>query len=213
MTAKQAANLQWAIWFFTNGVKPPNHTVQVMIHSVHKNLKIPDNYWQLINTKHTCSNSSSTITILLNTTSSSTNQTYYLGNNTTTQIIKSNCKCTSYYTIITTIIKYYKTETNTTTVNTYKNITTNTKNCTTTLKYKNWKFSAWKGSHIQGKKQKLIFWKATPKTLIKHTNNKSTSEKIFSESSTESNTKYWNTTCTSKKVVKCWKPCEHYGCR
>ena len=149
MTPQQGKNLQYAVWCFSDGIKPINGNVASMIKKAKSTkIKIPDCYNQLLCTQTTTSTSTSQPCITLFSTSTSQPCVTLIGNSTTTPCIKqtgSSCSSSSVlnylYNCTSSVCKCgYKI---TTTIMHYDNVTTTittktfSKDSVSTLTYKN----------------------------------------------------------------------------
>ena len=204
MGKKAAYNLQYAVWYFTNGIKPKNPTVKKMIHSVKSGVHIHDTYLKLISSKVTTKSSTNTTIKLIDSQVKVDNQTCLIGNTTKTNTFwKCNCKY-----INTTTTTNYRSQIITTYLDTYQKNTTTKTTTILTNKYLKYSFYAWKGSNTPGKKQKLIFWKTTPITKVNQKVKTTPETTTYNTTSQDCKNQYWNTTKTTTKKVCCQKPCK-----
>jgi len=102
-TPQQGKNLQYAVWYFSDGIKPINSAVQNMINKAkHTHITIPDCFNQLISTTTQTSTVTSEPCITLFSTTTSTPVVTLIGNSTTTPCITpQNSTCGSSY-----VLKY-----------------------------------------------------------------------------------------------------------
>lgn len=196
MTQQQGADLQNAIWFFTNNKTTTDPAVLALINSTQANsTTVSDaNYKQILSTTKTLVNETNTSTnVLVGTTSTSSSITIPTGQNTTIQTIVGKT-CTK---VITTVVSFFTTQTTTNTTDTYLNTTTITDFYQTTVNSLIFNFN----SYVGNCKQKLIFFTDTPDVNITNSNN-STVIPVYSNNSTINvvNT-YFNTTTITSKCI------------
>lgn len=196
MTQQQGANLQEAIWFFSNGKIPTDPAVLALINSTQANSTVVNDsdYKQVLSNNTTLVNETINSTLVkINTNVSSITNTTNLGNTTTVQTIVNN----AYTKVITTIQSFFQTQTTTNTTNTYLNITTITDFYQTTVNSLIFNFD----SYTNGDLQKLIFFTDTPLTEI-FNNSNSTVIPVYSNNSTINiTTIFFNTTNKTSKIT------------
>jgi len=148
-TPQQGKNLQYAVWYFSDGIKPINSAVRNMISKAkHTHITIPDCFNQLISTQTSTNTVVSQPCITLFSTTTSTPITTLIGNSTTkpvTKLIDTQTSCSSILNYlgncsssvyqcgykITTTYMHYDNVTTTITTKTYSN------DSVSTLTYKN----------------------------------------------------------------------------
>jgi hypothetical protein len=193
MTPTDGANLQEAIWFFTDNKIPTDPAVIALINQTQADTKnISDtNYEQVLSNKTTLVNhTETTSTVKIGTTTNSSSVVTKLGENTTVQTIIGD-KCTK---IITTIMSFFQNQTTTDTVDTFLKTTTITDYYQTTVDSLIFNFD----SYVGDVKQKLIFFTATPNTETTYNNNST----IIPEEFNQTNTNIVNTTFNTTNVTE-----------
>jgi hypothetical protein len=196
MTKINGYNLQYAIWSFTNGVKPVNAAQKSMIASAkHSTTKIPDIYTKISSKVITFTGPSSTTTYTPITTSTTTSNVINLVNK-----ITQTFKCGCHETLVT-----YNRYSNTTTTNTttsYNTVVTTKQTYTTTTKGNTITFN----SIIKGPTQKIILFTVKPYTKTNSTVKSKTTTTPYANSIITCNTNYFCNKTVQVVNIPC-KPC------
>jgi hypothetical protein len=195
-------NLQYAIWYFTNGVKPQNAAQHALILSVQGTKdKIPDVFTQKLSSKTVQTSDKNTTTYTPISTKTTQNSIINLINSVT-QVCKHGC-----YTIITTINHYSNTTTTNTTTQ-YNKTVTNTQTFKTTTNLKQTTFN----SIIAKNTQKIILFTVKPITTTVGTTKTTKKTTPYANSTITTDTSYFcnQTTQIVKTPCKPKPPCKHH---
>ncbi len=196
MTAIEGANLQQAIWYFTDGKTDISAEARKMVNSVKDNttpvldvgtVVVVDSTTQKIDTQITST------TELIGTSTDSSNTITPLGNTTTVKTFAGD----TYTKIVTTITEFFNKETTTNTIQTFKTTITQTDLYQTTTKTLTFTFN----SVVNTYKQNLILFTAIPNlTTQQYTCQNSTTD-IFNTTDTQKNNVVFNTTEEYVKII------------